>query len=120
MLHPIRYSTSDNQSPMVKTPQCSCPRAQSLFTLLGRKWVIFILQSIDEGHHSFKTIGEAIGDANTKILTDRLEELTESGIIERRVGGDTPGAIRYYLSPLGKKLSEKLIDLSRWWGEEGR
>lgn len=75
---------------MVKTPQCTCPKAQSLFSLLGKKWVIFILQAIDEGHHSFKTIGEAIGDANTKILTDRLEELTQSGIIERRIGGDTP------------------------------
>ncbi len=90
MLDPILYSITHNALPMVKTPQCTCPRAQSLFTLLGKKWVIFILQAIDEDHHSFKKIGEAIGDANTKILTDRLEELTVSGIIERRVGGDTP------------------------------
>lgn len=71
---------------MVKTPQCTCPKAQKLFTLLGKKWVIFIMQAVSEGHHSFKTIGEAIGDANTKILTDRLEELTETGILERRIG----------------------------------
>lgn len=102
---------------MVKTPQCKCPKAQALFTLLGKKWVIFIMQAVDEGNHSFGTIRTAIGGANTKILTDRLDELTGAGILDRQVGGETPGAIRYTLSPLGCELSKRLIDLSHWWGD---
>ena len=33
---------------MVKSPQCTCPKAQKLFTLLGKKWVIFIMQAVSE------------------------------------------------------------------------
>jgi DNA-binding HxlR family transcriptional regulator len=60
---------------MVKTPKCSCPHAQSLFTLLGKKWMMFILQAVDHGATTFTEIRHNIGDANTKILTDRLSEL---------------------------------------------
>lgn len=60
---------------MVKTPSCNCPHATRLFNLIGKKWVIFIMQAVDEGHHTFTKIRENIGDANTKILTDRLGEL---------------------------------------------
>jgi len=76
---------------------------------LGKKWVIFILQAIDEGSSTFTEIRKNIGEANTKILTDRLAELVQSGIIEKRESGD------YLLSNLGKELSEKLIDLAHWW-----
>ena len=103
---------------MSKVPQCTCPKAQKLFSLLGKKWIIFIMQAVNDGNHSFKTIGEAVGDANTKILTDRLEELTLMAILERRIGAETPGAVRYYLTPLGEELSRKLMKLSYWWGEE--
>lgn len=97
---------------MVRTPQCTCPKAQTLFTLLGKKWIIFILQAIDNGACTFTEIGKEVGGANTKILTDRLAELVESGIILKNTEGG-----KYCLSPLGKELSHKLIELSHWWGE---
>ncbi len=33
---------------MVRNPKCACPNMTLLFTLLGKKWVIFILYAIDE------------------------------------------------------------------------
>ena len=60
---------------MVRSPQCSCPHSQSLFSLLGKKWVIFIIQSVAQGASTFSAIRQDIGEANTKILTDRLAEL---------------------------------------------
>ncbi len=96
---------------MVRAPRCNCPHAQSLFTLLGKKWVIFILQAIDEGAHTFTEIRRNIGEANTKILTDRLAELVESEILEKSESSE------YTLSPLGQELSRRLIDLADWWGE---
>jgi DNA-binding HxlR family transcriptional regulator len=99
---------------MVKTPQCTCPNATALFTLIGKKWTIFILRAIDEGAHSFTEIRKNIGDANTKILTDRLHELVESGIVAKSESGE------YSLSKKGDTLSSKLIDLAGWWGGEKR
>lgn len=46
---------------MVKSPQCACPKAQALFTLLGKKWIIFIMQAVDNGATTFTEIGKAVG-----------------------------------------------------------
>lgn len=68
---------------MIRSPKCNCPHVTSLFTLLGKKWVIFILQAVDEGSDTFTKIRQNIGDANTKILTDRLRDLVETGILRK-------------------------------------
>ena len=68
---------------MIRSPKCNCPHVTSLFTLLGKKWVIFILQAVDEGADTFTEIRKNIGDANTKILTDRLRDLVEVGILQK-------------------------------------
>ncbi|MBC7498435.1 helix-turn-helix transcriptional regulator [Candidatus Gracilibacteria bacterium] len=97
---------------MVRSPQCSCPHAQGLFAILGKKWVLFILQAVDHGAKTFTDIRRDIGEANTKILTDRLTELVTEGILLK----NTPDS-RYSLSPLGQDLSKKLIQLADWWGK---
>lgn len=48
-------------SHMVRNPQCACPKAQALFTLLGKKWIIFIMQAVDNGATTFTEIGKAVG-----------------------------------------------------------
>ena len=68
---------------MVNSPDCACPNMTLLFTLLGKKWNIFIMHAIASGHHTFTTIREHTGKPNTKILTDRLSELVEAGILEK-------------------------------------
>ena len=73
--------------------------------------MLFILQAIDEGATTFTEIRRNIGEANTKILTDRLAELVSLGILLK----DTPES-KYTLSPLGKDLSHRLIELAHWWG----
>ncbi len=98
---------------MVRSPQCSCPHAQSLFALLGKKWVLFILQAVDHGANTFSVIRQDTWEPNTKILTDRLSELVTAGILLK----NTPDS-RYSLSPLGQDLSKQLIRLADWWGKE--
>ena len=96
---------------MVKSPQCHCPNMTNLFTLLGKKWSIFIIYAVKSGHHTFTSIREHTGSPNTKILTDRLAELTGEGIIEKSES-------EYTLSPLGLKLAKKIKELGEWWGKQ--
>lgn len=41
------------------------------------------MYAISLDHHTFTTIREHTGKPNTKILTDRLSELVEAGILEK-------------------------------------
>jgi len=97
---------------MVRSPQCRCPHAQDLFILLGKKWILFIIQAVDQGASTFTEIRRDIGEANTKILTDRITELVTSRVLVKQENGD------YALSKMGKDLSTKLVELSHWWGEQ--
>lgn len=41
---------------MVKKPLCACPSATALFSIIGRKWTLFILHVIFCGAHTFTEI----------------------------------------------------------------
>lgn len=41
---------------MVKQPKCACPNATSLFSLIGKKWTLFIMNAIYHGAHTFTDI----------------------------------------------------------------
>lgn len=41
---------------MVKQPKCACPNATNLFSLIGKKWTLFIMHVIYEGAHTFTEI----------------------------------------------------------------
>jgi DNA-binding HxlR family transcriptional regulator len=73
--------------------------------------MMFILQAVDHGATTFTEIRHDIGDANTKILTDRLSELVQTGVLSK----DDDGS--YLLTKRGKELTEKLIALGEWWGK---
>lgn len=70
------------------------------------------MHSIQEGSHSFTEIKKAIGDANTKILTDRLAELWQQNIIAKTESG------KYILTERGDILTQKVIEMAKWWAEE--
>lgn len=72
---------------------------------------MFILEAIDHGAHTFTEIRHDIGEANTKILTDRLCELVEYQILSKKEG-------KYFLTPLGEKLIKKILAITTWWWQQ--
>ena len=69
---------------------------QKLFTIIGKKWALFILHSVQEGAHTFTDIRKEIGDANTKILTDRLAELVENKLLRKTENNPIMGYFYYF------------------------
>ncbi|MFO0763755.1 MAG: helix-turn-helix domain-containing protein [Candidatus Gracilibacteria bacterium] len=102
---------------MVRPAHDACPQTAMLFSLLGKKWIIFIIKTLSQGHESFNDIRRSIGSPSAKILTLRLQELQNEGIVDRVVVTTEPLCIRYRLTPLGLELSKFLCHLSTWWGK---
>lgn len=96
---------------MVKNPTCDCPYMQQLYTIIGKKWALFIMHSVQSGANSFTEIRKKIGDANTKILTDRLAELVENNILSKTENG------KYTLTKNGDELTTRLVEIAHWWAE---
>ena len=69
---------------------------QKLFTIIGKKWALFILHSVQEG---------------AKILTDRLAELVENKLLRKTDDG------KYELTNIGNELTSRLMEVAHWWGD---
>ena len=106
----IRHYTN-----MVRSAHDSCPKTATLFSLLGKKWIIFLIKTLSEGHESFNDIRRSIWSPSAKILTMRLQDLQKAGIVERVVVTQEPLCIRYRLTHIGQELSKFLCHLSVWW-----
>jgi DNA-binding HxlR family transcriptional regulator len=80
----------------------------ALLDLLGRRWALRIGWELREGPLQFGALRHACGDISTSVLTQRLTELLEAGVVAR----DADGA--YALTRGGDELLELIAPLDRW------
>ena len=100
----------------MKKPNQDCPISQ-LFETIGKKRVIFIVKTIGEWESTFTWIKEKLGDLNSKILTDRLDELENKWYILRDIVSTKPIKIRYSLTKFGKELLDHIWVMADWASE---
>jgi DNA-binding HxlR family transcriptional regulator len=79
-----------------------------LLDLLGRRWTLRVLWELHAGPvPSFRELQSRCGGVSSSVLTDRLGELREAGIVERADDG-------YQLSARGAELGKTVLQLARW------
>jgi DNA-binding HxlR family transcriptional regulator len=79
-----------------------------LLDLLGRRWTLRVLWELHAGPvPSFRELQSRCGGVSSSVLTDRLGELREAGIVERADDG-------YRLSARGAELGKTVLQLARW------
>lgn len=63
-----------------------CPKFEKTFEILGKKWNGLIIDVlIAEGPQRFVEIANKIPDVSDRVLVERLKELEEKEILERKV-----------------------------------
>lgn len=79
-----------------------------LLDVLGRRWTLRVLWELREGAAGFRELRELCGNLSPTILSRRLTELNDLGIVE------TDEAGRYRLSKAGKSMLQLLAPLQAW------
>src|SRR5256885_7982660 len=81
--------------------------------LLGRRWVLAILWAAAEaGAVRFNEFKQTLEGIPPRTLAQRLTELEQAGVLERRVLDARPPRVEYRLTPAGRKL-RVLVDAMR-------
>jgi DNA-binding HxlR family transcriptional regulator len=75
--------------------------------LLGRRWALRIVWELRRDAVSFNELRER-GGISPSVLSARIVELSEAGIVER------DSARRYRLTGRGRELARILYELNRW------
>jgi DNA-binding HxlR family transcriptional regulator len=86
-----------------------CPIARAL-DVVGDRWALLILRDLHAGPARFQNLETGLGIA-TNLLSTRLTELTEAGLIERST---EPGRSVYQLTELGRHTDRLLWELAHF------
>jgi DNA-binding HxlR family transcriptional regulator len=96
-----------------------CARFHHASEVIGRRWTGAIIFVLLRSRCRFATLREAIPDITDRMLSERLQELEEEGIVERTVVPETPVRVEYALTKKGRDLSTAFEAIGAWahkWG----
>lgn len=86
----------------------SCP-IEATFKIIGKRWTVLIIRELLRGTTQFNRFLENIEGITPKVLTERLRELQNHGIVRRRIVSDSPIRVEYGLTDLGKEFQPVLL-----------
>lgn len=82
--------------------------------LLGRRWVLRIVARLLDGPHRFSDLLEALRPLSANMLSQRLGELAEAGILRRRAASSSIRAQVYELTDDGLRLEPVVASVVEW------
>jgi DNA-binding HxlR family transcriptional regulator len=90
-----------------------CPRFEKAISILSQRWTALIIYQLLSGPQRNSTIKDGIGISG-RLLSERLKDLEEEGIIERKVYPETPVRIEYSLTEKGYSLEPLMKHIEKW------
>jgi DNA-binding HxlR family transcriptional regulator/putative sterol carrier protein len=90
-----------------------CSVAHAL-DLVGERWALLIVRELILGSKRFRELHEDLPGISTNVLTNRLKELEERGVICRRLLARPASGTVYELTEYGRELEDIVVALGRW------
>jgi DNA-binding HxlR family transcriptional regulator len=82
--------------------------------LIGRRWAGAILYALTEGPLHFAELKEAVPGMSDRLLSHRLKELEEAGLVSREVHAGNRVRVSYELTNKGRSLEPVMGELREW------
>jgi len=91
----------------------TCGLTYAMILTQGR-WTVNILWRIYNGNHRYAMIKKEVEGISEKMLSQRLRDLEEMGLIIRKVNDELNPRIEYHLSQPGKEFIPVILALCEW------
>ena len=86
-----------------RVPPPACPLTECM-ALLGGAWTPNVIWYLSNCQRRFSELRRDIPTVSAKVLSARLRELEDKGVIARRVMPTSPPSVEYSLTDLGREL----------------
>ncbi|KQE89275.1 MULTISPECIES: winged helix-turn-helix transcriptional regulator [Acinetobacter calcoaceticus/baumannii complex] len=93
--------------------QQHCP-ARLFFEKIADKWVLLILNVLEEETQHFNLLKKNIQGISPKVLSQKLKMLERDGFIERKIQNTSPIRVDYSLTSLGQNVAAMAFQLKEW------
>ncbi len=93
-----------------------CP-IETTLKMLDSRWKILILRELLNGTKRFGELKKSVSGITQKVLTAKLREMEETGLVERTVYPQIPPKVEYTLTDVGYSLLP-VINILKDWGKD--
>ena len=90
-----------------------CPVAMAAEVLCSR-WTVVLLRELLAGSTRFNDLRRGLPRMSPALLSQRLKELEETGVVERRPVSGEPGIHEYALTDAGRELQPLVESFGKW------
>ncbi len=90
-----------------------CPVAMAS-EILGSRWTIVLLRELCAGSTRFNDLRRGVPRMSPALLSKRLRELEQQGVVARRLVRKTPATYEYILTSAGEDLKEVIMAIGNW------
>jgi len=91
-----------------------CSRFHRSIELIGRRWTGAIVFLLLRAPCRFAALRDAIPAITDRMLSERLQELEQEGIVRRTVIPETPVRVEYALTKKGTALASAIDAMAAW------
>jgi DNA-binding HxlR family transcriptional regulator len=106
-----------------ETDPALCPQFHAAIELIGRRWTGAIIYLLLQQRRRFAELRDGIPEITDRMLSERLQELEQEGVVARTVIPDTPVRVEYSLTKKGRALAGAIEAVGEWahkWTEPER
>lgn len=111
-------TSSDWQKPGVHgtspDPNEVCPHFHAAIELIGKRWSGAIIWALADGPMRFAELKRSIPGLSDRLLSQRLRELEEAGVMAREVEDGPQVKVTYSLTEQGEGLRPAVLALREW------
>lgn len=90
-----------------------CPVAMAAEVLCTR-WTVVLLRELVAGSTRFNDLRRGVPRMSPALLSKRLKDLEEAGIVVRVASRTEPGVLEYRLTPAGRELEGVVMAIGKW------
>ncbi|AZB41622.1 transcriptional regulator [Bacillus sp. FJAT-42376] len=90
-----------------------CPRFEQAINMLGKRWTGLIIHQLLDGPKRFSVLESATAISG-RVLSDRLKDLEQNGVVTRNIIPESPVRIEYSLTAKGLALEPILKEIENW------
>ncbi|OLN22419.1 transcriptional regulator [Domibacillus antri] len=94
-------------------PSIICPRFEKAVAILSQRWTALVIYQLLSGPQRFCSMTDTLGISG-RVLSERLKELENQGIVKRNVIPETPVRIEYSLTEKGVSFAPIMREIDKW------
>lgn len=87
---------------------------REILARVGDKWSMLVIGVLHDGPLRFTELQRKIDGISHRMLTQTLRSLERDGLVTRTSYPEIPPRVEYAATPLGRSLSEPVIELAKW------